>query len=575
MNSPFKFLDAYTPADRDYFFGRDAEIEALYNQIHKSRMLLVYGQSGTGKTSLVQCGLGGRFDATDWYPFNIRRNNDINRSLTEALSAPLEGQLYHDSITESIAQIYKTYLRPLYLIFDQMEELFILGSEAEQKTFIQTIKAILAAELPCKIILIMREEYIAHLYYFEQEVPTLFDRRVRVEPMNYANVSRVITGSCEKFNIALESSTNTVNHIIDQISSGKSGVPLPYLQVYLDRLWQADYERTYPGGAPPDAGKYPALQFTTADIDALGNIEDVLEKFLRFQAQQIQTNLAAATPGIPDDAVRQVLDLFVTEDGTKRPVPYERKNGQVVLEEKMAAKLAQLPPAAVQEILARLEQVRILRFTENLIELAHDSLADRIDRDRSSEQRQLNLVKQRLNAAYVEYRETGAFLTGRQLDSIEPFLPKLALEPQMKAFIQSCYAEAERLKQAEEERHRNELRLVQEKLDARRRAAMRQRIILAITLAVGLWGWYQNIKAKETLAALQKEKLNGVMEEVEGIELRANLLRSKYKPISDSLIGDASSLLFAFPEKEKLVDSLKKQLESKQRTIDSLSRAPE
>ena len=27
MNSPFKFLDAYTKADREIFFGRDREIE--------------------------------------------------------------------------------------------------------------------------------------------------------------------------------------------------------------------------------------------------------------------------------------------------------------------------------------------------------------------------------------------------------------------------------------------------------------------------------------------------------------------------------------------------------------------
>ena len=112
MNSPFKFLDAYTPADKDCFFGRDTEIETLYTQIYKSRMLLVYGQSGTGKTSLIQCGLGGRFDPTDWYPFTIRRNNDFNRSLTEALTAPLGGQLHKDSIPDTIAQLYKTSCGP-------------------------------------------------------------------------------------------------------------------------------------------------------------------------------------------------------------------------------------------------------------------------------------------------------------------------------------------------------------------------------------------------------------------------------------------------------------------------------
>ena len=579
MNSPFKFLDAYTPADKDCFFGRDAEIETLYTQIYKSRMLLVYGQSGTGKTSLIQCGLGGRFDLTDWYPFYIRRNNDINQLLREALTAPLDGPLHNDNIPDTIAQLYKIYLRPIYLIFDQMEELFILGSAEEQDEFIQTIKAVLAADLPCKIILVMREEYIAHLYYFEQVIPTLFDHRLRVEPMNYANVAKVITGSCEKFNIELESPGENVKQIVDQVSIGKSGVQLPYLQVYLDRLWQADYERTYPKGTPGTVvadgpGQYPALKFTAPEIEALGDIEDVLERFLRLQAQQMQSAMETAHPGLPADAVRQVLDLFVTDNGTKRPVEYERHDGQVVLEENLAAKLAQLPLPAVREILGRLEQLRILRFTENLIELAHDSLADLIDRDRSTEQRQLNLVKQRLNAAFVEYRESKAYLTDRQLAGIEPYLPKLVLEPQLKEFIQACETEAEHLKKVEEDRHQKELHLVQEKLDARRRAAIRQRIFLGITVAVGLWGWFQNIRAKENLAQLQRAQIDKVSSSIEDIKTRATDLRGKYKQVSDSLLWDARYLLDSFPEKEHLIQELQQEVKLRQAQIDSLMKLP-
>ena len=46
---PFKFLDAYNKADTDIFFGRDEEVEALYQMTFQSDILLVYGASGTGK----------------------------------------------------------------------------------------------------------------------------------------------------------------------------------------------------------------------------------------------------------------------------------------------------------------------------------------------------------------------------------------------------------------------------------------------------------------------------------------------------------------------------------------------
>ena len=62
MKSPFKFLDAYTLKDKEVFFGREEEVANLYQMVNKNRLILVYGQSGTGKTSLVQCGLAGEFD---------------------------------------------------------------------------------------------------------------------------------------------------------------------------------------------------------------------------------------------------------------------------------------------------------------------------------------------------------------------------------------------------------------------------------------------------------------------------------------------------------------------------------
>ncbi|MEL6853326.1 MAG: ATP-binding protein, partial [Bacteroidota bacterium] len=87
MKSPFKFLDAYTPEDSAIFFGRDQEVESLYELVFKSRLMLIYGQSGTGKTSLIQCGLGNKFDLTDWLPIFVRRENeDLNLSLEQALA---------------------------------------------------------------------------------------------------------------------------------------------------------------------------------------------------------------------------------------------------------------------------------------------------------------------------------------------------------------------------------------------------------------------------------------------------------------------------------------------------------
>ena len=137
MRSPFKFLDAYSLKDKDAFFGRKEETDLLYEMVNKNRLVLVYGQSGSGKTSLVECGLANRFDVTDWYPIRVRRRQNVNESLQESLQTILketeeEGIPLPTDLVGQVEEIYAEYLRPVYLIFDQLEEVFILGDKAEQ-----------------------------------------------------------------------------------------------------------------------------------------------------------------------------------------------------------------------------------------------------------------------------------------------------------------------------------------------------------------------------------------------------------------------------------------------------------
>ena len=94
---PFKFLDAYTRDDSDIFFGREEEVDALYEMVFQADLLLVFGASGTGKTSLIQCGLASRFQSHDWLALNIRRGSNLNVSFEKALleaggGAPSSGQ---------------------------------------------------------------------------------------------------------------------------------------------------------------------------------------------------------------------------------------------------------------------------------------------------------------------------------------------------------------------------------------------------------------------------------------------------------------------------------------------------
>lgn len=453
MRSPFKFLDAYGIRDKDVFFGREKEVEALYALVFKTPLTLLYGLSGTGKTSIVQCGLANRFDGPDWLPFFIRREQDINQSLRKVLLDAL-GEPSTAELPDLISALFDEYLRPVYLIFDQFEELFILGSPEEQAQFAAGLRQLLDRKLPCRIILVIREEYLGQLYPLEREIPTLFDHRLRIEPMNNARVQEVLEKSFDKFNIALEAPAAELRQaIIDNVSAGKSGIQLPYLQVYLDMLYREDYQRDY--GEQERGEELPPLEFTRQEIEDFGKIEDVLRKFIQEQTEELQAELAAKHPDFPANAVSLVLDAFATEDGTKRPVFLEAHEGEVIPQAPFKSLFPEMPPPVLADCLHRLEQTRLLRITETSAELAHDSLAALIDRRRTDEQRQLNEVKRRIAAAYLEHEKTGLWPTERQLLSMEEFLPKIKMAPHLQQFVQDSYAEVERQKaEAEKEQQR-------------------------------------------------------------------------------------------------------------------------
>jgi len=517
MTSPFKLLDAYTAADQDQFLGRDEEVAALYGMVLKNRLILVYGQSGTGKTSLIQCGLASRFDVTDWYPVFVRRQNDLNESLDATLRS-LSGQPRITSAADALETIYETYLRPVYLIFDQLEEVFILGTAAEQEIFAQTIRSLLESNAPCRILFVIREEYLAYLYGFERTVPTLFDRRLRVEAMSRIKVQTVLDGLFQRFNIKAQAPAETTyGHIIDNISGGKAGIQLPYLQVYLDMLYREDFARTYPGQEPFADGVWQPLEFDRRKVEGLGKIENVLERFVREQKGRIQSELKQQYPDIEDDAVQKVLDAFVSDEGTKRPVGCVWKGRALQPEPRWAELFQPLSPEILGDCCRRLEQARLLRFADHHAELAHDSLALLINSQRSDQQRRLQEARNRLLSQYSDFRDTGEYLSRRQLNYLDDFMP--LLEPRLDAGIRAFVCDSQDHATAAEQAE-----LVAER---QKRQQARRIAVIGLTLAtlaiIGLLLAVQQYRiATARKAELAREALRTQLKAAETLKLEGN-----------------------------------------------------
>lgn len=551
LQSPFKFLDAFTLADREVFFGRDKETEQLYDLVFKTPLLLIYGASGTGKTSLIQCGLASKFDGTDWLSLWIRRDIDINGSMQLAINRSLNPQnygggvvdirnlyidetkdkdseeekkkekerhVYYQAFSADIQRLYQHYLRPVFLILDQFEELFIFGTNGERMFFIELIKTILDKELPCNILIVIREEYLGQLYPFEKEIPELFDFRLRVEPMDSSHVKVVLDNSFSKFNISVEPPKDTrFEQIIENVSRGKSGIELPYLQVYLDKLYKEDFERTYPNQTDTKnaLSQWLPLEFTATEIKEFGTIDSVLDKFLIEQQDEIQRQLNLKDSTLRHDTVRQILDAFVSDEGTKRPIRYTREHELVKLEATEQGFFPKVSPEGLTFCLAAMESARLIRSDSKSMELAHDSLAALIDKRRTDEQRQRNDIKRQIRSMHQNFSRTNEFLTQKQITVFEDVLTDLNLENELMLFFKESHKF--RTKEAAEE-------LEIEKARRRRsnRVALLALVGFVIAIGVGIWATQQSkiAIAEKNNADKEKNKAEESLRKFEEAEKR-------------------------------------------------------
>src|SRR3989339_141636 len=235
MQSPFKFLDSYTKEDRHLFFGRDAEIEELYHKIFESKILLVYGISGTGKTSLINCGLANKFNDSDWLPINIRRGSNINESWRKHTEKKVISNIKGKDLKKSVKSLYLDYFKPIYFIFDQFEELFIQGSKPEISKFIENLKNVIALNLPINIILVIREEYLANISELESHVSDIFKNHVRINYISKEKARETIVKPLEKAGFKIEQAAS--DEIISQMITAYKIVDLAYLQIYMQGLF--------------------------------------------------------------------------------------------------------------------------------------------------------------------------------------------------------------------------------------------------------------------------------------------------------------------------------------------------
>jgi len=415
--SPFKFLDSYSKEDKDIYFGRNQEVDELYARMFQSKTLLLYGISGTGKSSLVHCGLSNRLNDADWLPISIRRNASVVESLFASIQrlslSDLPSDIPHNAkgLKTVLRSLYLDYFKPIYIVFDQFEELFIFGMKDERDNLSRLVADVLSSDINCRFIFVIREEYLANLTEFEQVIPNLFQNRMRVEKMSHSQARETIEGPCKVAGISLQN--EVADKILSSVSPDGRQIELTYLQVTLDRLYRIGAAK-----ALDDGGQ---IRFTLDMLNEIGAIGDLLGNFLDEELSKMAN---------PADAV-VLLKALVSTEGTKR------QSTIAELELNIRTFGHTISKSSIVELVAQFVDLRILRDkNENgRYELRHDALAKKIFEKITLIEKELLEVRQFIEGSFRSYQNRKRLLTEEDLQYVGPFLSKLFLNQDQKSFV--------------------------------------------------------------------------------------------------------------------------------------------
>ena len=397
--SPYKGLARYEEEDAPYFFGRIGDAELVVANVLASRLTLLFGESGVGKSSLLHAGAAPRLRAVgDLVPviFSDWRG-DAAASLASALrrACGLDGDLVDEDLAATIAACAEASGDDLVIVLDQFEEYFIYHPDEDggDRFTREFARAVTRADLPVSFVISIREDALAHLERFKGRVPGVFDTYLRLDRLGRDAAREAIVAPLALHatlhpDDAVSAEPVLVEQVLDQVEVGRvafggtgaglvdggtatgtartRSIEAPYLQLVLARLW--DEERR--------AGSR-VLRLET--LERLGGAERIVRTHL-------DVALGALDPDEQEIAAA-VFRYLVTPSGTK-----------IAHRVDDLAEYAGYSPEAVAPVLTRLASgdVRVLRpVGEDAYEIYHDVLA----------------------AAVLDWR--GRYLHQRELDEAE------------------------------------------------------------------------------------------------------------------------------------------------------------
>ncbi|MWA01713.1 hypothetical protein F8568_015285 [Actinomadura sp. LD22] len=437
---PYAGLASFKEDDAGFFFGREKLTATLVGHLQKKRLLVLFGASGSGKSSVLRAGVLPAFPGVSSLVFTpgphpleecavrlAARAGTAPGPVRAALAA--DPHAFHRTARQIIAGRQETDSADgdLLVVVDQFEEVFTLCRDTEEReAFVASlVHAAQAADSRTRVAIAVRSDFYTHCTRLPALVDTLPHAHHPVGPMTAEELRAAIVQPAARCRLIVESALLTT---LTADAHGRPGA-LPLLSHALLETWKRRR-----GNALTLAGYRAAGGFEGALTQTAEEFHRALSDSRRQAARRLFLRLIALGEG--------------TED-TKRRVPRRELDDG----------------SDTGFVLERATRARLLTVDGDHVEIAHEALircwprlGDWLEKDRSQERLHRALTEATMLWESLDH-DPDTLYRGVRLAAAKD-LPPQALTAREHAFLDASESAAQRAREREGRRLRRLRRLV-------------------------------------------------------------------------------------------------------------------
>lgn len=385
--NPFPGLRPFTLEECHLFFGREGQVDDILVKLTQHRSVTVMGYSGSGKSSLMYCGLvpvlyGGFMtdQGPNWKILTIRPGSSPIQNLTaEVVDSLLQSgkieesdrKIYHsiissvlrsgpDGLVEVAKYLQTSHNENVFILIDQFEELFRYRDSGgddflnESTAYVNLIlTALKQKKVPIYVALSMRSDFIGDCSSFAGLTQMINNSNYLVPQMTRDQKRIAIEGPVAVGGGRI--SPRLVKRLLNDLGDNQD--QLPIMQHALMRTWDYWVENHDPG-EPMDLRHY----------NSIGRIS---------QALSLHANEAYDELSVREKEIAEILFKNITE---------KNQENQEMRRPAKIGVIAELAETQEDEVIRVVDKFRktgrsflmpganVALNSESIIELSHESL---------------------------------------------------------------------------------------------------------------------------------------------------------------------------------------------------------